>query len=76
MKLPAINLRRTYLIARRDYLGYVKTWGFWLSFHALYLWGLMQARFIQNCFITRGRDFKVPCRRDKPQGPKDKGHEK
>jgi len=32
MKLPAINLRRTYLIARRDYLGYVKTWGFWISF--------------------------------------------
>ena len=32
MKLPAINMRRTYLIARRDYLGYVKTWGFWLSF--------------------------------------------
>ena len=32
MKMPAINLRRTYLIARRDYLGYVKTWGFWISF--------------------------------------------
>ena len=32
MKLPAINLYRTYLIARRDYLGYVKTWGFWISF--------------------------------------------
>jgi len=32
MNMPAINLRRTYLIARRDYLGYVKTWGFWLSF--------------------------------------------
>jgi len=32
MKLPAINMRRTYLIARRDYLGYIKTWGFWLSF--------------------------------------------
>lgn len=32
MNLPAINLRRTYLIARRDYLGYVKTWGFWISF--------------------------------------------
>jgi len=31
MKMPAINLRRTYLIARRDYLGYVKTWGFWIS---------------------------------------------
>jgi len=32
MKLPAINMRRTYLIARRDYLGYIKTWGFWISF--------------------------------------------
>jgi len=32
MNMPAINLRRTYLIARRDYLGYVKTWGFWISF--------------------------------------------
>lgn len=32
MNLPKINLRRTYLIARRDYLGYVKTWGFWISF--------------------------------------------
>jgi len=30
--LPKIDLRRTYLIARRDFLGYVKTWGFWLSF--------------------------------------------
>ncbi len=30
--LPKINIRRTLLIARRDYLGYVKTWGFWLSF--------------------------------------------
>lgn len=30
--LPRLNLRRTYLIARRDFLGYIKTWGFWLSF--------------------------------------------
>lgn len=29
--LPQISLRRTYLIARRDFLGYVKTWGFWLT---------------------------------------------
>lgn len=29
---PAINLRRSLLIARRDYLGYIKTWGFWISF--------------------------------------------
>jgi len=30
--LPRINMRRTMLIARRDFFGYVKTWGFWLSF--------------------------------------------
>lgn len=26
-----ISPRRTYLIARRDFLGYIKTWGFWLT---------------------------------------------
>jgi ABC-2 type transport system permease protein len=31
MKLPAISPRRTYLIARQDFLGYIKTWGFWLT---------------------------------------------
>ena len=31
MNFPAISPRRTYLIARRDFLGYVKTWGFWLT---------------------------------------------
>ena len=41
MKLPAINLRRTYLIARRDYLGYVKTWGFWISFFMPFIFGAM-----------------------------------
>ena len=25
-------MRRTLLIARRDFFGYIKTWGFWLSF--------------------------------------------
>ena len=29
--LPRISLRRTYIIARRDFLGYIKTWGFWLT---------------------------------------------
>jgi len=29
---PKINMRRTLLIARRDFMGYIKTWGFWLSF--------------------------------------------
>ncbi len=32
MSLPAIDIRRVYLIARRDFLGYVRTWGFWVSF--------------------------------------------
>ena len=41
MNLPAINLRRTYLIARRDYLGYVKTWGFWISFFMPFIFGAM-----------------------------------
>ena len=29
-RLP--NLRRTLLIAKRDFVGYIKTWGFWISF--------------------------------------------
>lgn len=36
---PKVDLRRTMLIARRDYLGYVKTWGFWLSFVTPILFG-------------------------------------
>ncbi len=39
MRLPEINLRRTYLIARRDFFGYVKTVGFWLSFLLPFLFG-------------------------------------
>ena len=30
--IEGISLRRTLLVARRDYVGYIKTWGFWLSF--------------------------------------------
>lgn len=37
--LPKIDLRRTYLIARRDFLGYIKTWGFWISFLMPFLFG-------------------------------------
>ncbi len=37
--LPKVDFRRTYLIARRDFLGYVKTWGFWLSFLMPFLFG-------------------------------------
>ena len=31
LKFPVMSPRRTLLIARRDFLGYVKTWGFWLT---------------------------------------------
>lgn len=31
MNIPGFSLRRAYLIARRDFLGYVRTWGFWLT---------------------------------------------
>ncbi len=37
--IPKVDLRRTYLIARRDFLGYIKTWGFWLSFLMPFLFG-------------------------------------
>ncbi len=37
--LPKVNLRRTFLIARRDYMGYVKTWGFWISFLLPFIFG-------------------------------------
>ena len=30
--LSQFSLRRVWLVARRDYFGYIKTWGFWLSF--------------------------------------------
>lgn len=39
ISLPKVNLRRTLLIARRDYLGYVKTWGFWISFLLPFVFG-------------------------------------
>ena len=39
MRWPAVNLRRTLLIAQRDYVGYVKTWGFWLSFFLPFILG-------------------------------------
>lgn len=31
MSWPRLNMRRVYLIARRDFLGYVRTWGFWIA---------------------------------------------
>jgi len=52
MKFPAINMRRTYLVARRDYLGYVKTWGFWISFFMPFIFGILG-------FFASSWDFKV-----------------
>ncbi len=39
MKIPSVNMRRVYLIARRDFLGYIKTWGFWISFFMPFIFG-------------------------------------
>lgn len=39
MSLASINMKRVYLIARRDFLGYVKTWGFWISFFLPFILG-------------------------------------
>jgi len=50
--LPQINLRRTYLIARRDFLGYVKTWGFWISFFLPFIFGAL-------AFFATTLDFNV-----------------
>jgi len=41
LAVPSINLRRVYLIARRDFLGYVKTWGFWISFFIPFVFGAL-----------------------------------
>ena len=39
--IGGLNMRRALLIARRDYLGYIKTWGFWISFCLPFLFGIM-----------------------------------
>lgn len=41
MRFPAINMKRVYLIARRDFLGYIKTWGFWVSFFLPFVFGAL-----------------------------------
>lgn len=42
MNFPGFSFRRAYLIARRDFLGYVRTWGFWLTtFGPLIMIGLI-----------------------------------
>jgi len=50
--VPKVDLRRTMLIARRDYLGYVKTWGFWLSFITPILFGVIG-------FLAGNSDFDI-----------------
>jgi len=47
-----ISLRRTYLVARRDYLGYVKTWGFWISFFLPFVFGILG-------FLATSLDFDI-----------------
>lgn len=39
--LGGLNMRRALLIARRDYLGYIKTWGFWVSFFLPVIFGIL-----------------------------------
>lgn len=39
--LRAISFRRALLIARRDYMGYIKTWGFWISFFLPFIFGVL-----------------------------------
>ncbi len=36
-----LSLKRALLIARRDYLGYIKTWGFWISFFLPFVFGIL-----------------------------------
>ena len=38
-------MRNIYLVFRRDYLGYVKAWGFWLSLAAVPLFLIVGASF-------------------------------
>ena len=39
--MSAISARRIWLVARRDYFGYVKTWGFWISFFLPFIFGAL-----------------------------------
>ena len=39
--MGGLNMRRALLIARRDYLGYIKTWGFWVSFFLPFVFGAL-----------------------------------
>ena len=46
--LPKLNMRRTLLIARRDYIGYIKTWGFWISFFLPFIFGALGVLFAMS----------------------------
>lgn len=41
LTVGGLNMRRALLIARRDYLGYIKTWGFWVTFFLPFLFGFL-----------------------------------
>ena len=39
--MGGLSMRRALLIARRDYIGYIKTWGFWVSFFLPFIFGIL-----------------------------------
>lgn len=39
--MGGLSMRRALLIARRDYIGYIKTWGFWISFFLPFIFGIL-----------------------------------
>lgn len=53
LSLP--NMSRIWLIAMRDFMGYVKTWGFWLSFLLPIVFG-----FLGYFFASSDFDFSPP----------------
>ena len=56
MNMPKVNIRRTLLIAWRDFMGYVKTWGFWLTALAPFIAfaaGLLVSMFLISSEPTR-----------------------
>ena len=56
MKLPALNARRVALLARRDFMGYVKTVGFWITVLSPFLglgFGLLMASLSLNAEPVR-----------------------
>jgi len=45
--IGGLNMRRALLIARRDYLGYIKTWGFWITFFLPLIGGILGFLLVQ-----------------------------